>query len=174
MKRELRFFDILCIGVNAIVGSGIFLIPGRLIGGMGPASILLYVVCGLMLIPVGLCFAEASSRTDRSGGSYIYVEKAFGHGLGFATGWIDIATALFSYPAAAIGLPKYLATFFPIVGQGIYPYVIAGIVIVLLAAINIRGIRPGATTVNIFTVSKLVPLLILIGVGAWFFKPSAF
>ena len=61
MKRQLKFFDILCLGINGIVGSGIFLLPGKLVGGLGPLSILQFVICGLLLMIVALCFAEASS-----------------------------------------------------------------------------------------------------------------
>lgn len=174
MKRELRFFDILCIGVNAIVGSGIFLIPGRLVAGVGPASVVLFVVCGLLLIPIGLCFAEAGSRVDRNGGPYNYVRTAFGNQLGFATGWIDVVTAFFSYAAAASGLPLYFATFVPGMDHGICPHLLSGFVVLALALINIRGIRMGANTINFFTIGKMLPLFFLVVIGAFFFKPHNF
>lgn len=174
MRRELKFFDILCIGINAIIGSGIFLIPGRLVAGVGPASVLLFVVCGLLLIPIGLCFAEASSRFERNGGPYNYVRTAFGDGLGFATGWIDVVTAFFSYAAAASGISMYAATFVPGLDRGIYPHLVAGCVILTLALINIRGIRMGANTINLFTIGKILPLFFLIVIGVFFFKPQNF
>lgn len=174
MKRQLRFFDILCLGVNAIVGSGIFLIPGRLVGGVGPASIFLFALCGILLITVGLCFAEASSRIDRNGGPYNYVRVAFGDRAGFAMGWIAVVTALFSYAAVANGLPEYLGAFIPGIDQGWKAHAVTTGVIVILTALNIRGVRLGATTTNIFTVGKLVPLAILCVAGLFAVKSSNF
>lgn len=174
MRRELKFFDILCIGVNAIVGSGIFLIPGRLVAGVGPASVLLFVVCGLLLIPIGLCFAEAGSKFEKNGGPYNYVRTAFGNKIGFATGWIDVVTAFFAYAAAARGISMYAATFIHGLDQGIYPHLIAGMLIIFLALINIRGIRMGANTINLFTVGKIFPLFFLVAIGIFFFKPHNF
>ncbi len=168
MKRQLKFFDILCLGLNAIVGSGIFLIPGRLVAGVGASSIFLFVLCGLLLIIVGLCFAEASSQVDRNGGPYHYASKAFGPQVGFITGWIAVVTAFFSYATVANGLPQYLGMFLPGFDVGVKAHAISIAVILLLALINHRGVRLGANVVNLFTVSKLVPLLILIVPGIFF------
>lgn len=172
MHRPLRFFDILCLGVNAIVGSGIFLIPGRLIGGVGPASIPLFLVCGLLLIPIGLCFAEASSHFDRNGGPYNYVSTAFGAKLGYIVGWIAVITAIFSYATVASGFPSYLATFLPGIDKPPISYTITGILIAFLAAINIRGVKIGARTTDFLTVAKLIPLAIFAIVGIYLVKPA--
>lgn len=172
MKRSLTFFDILCLGLNAIVGSGIFLIPGRLVGGAGPSSVLLFVVCGLMLVVVGLCFAEASSQVDRNGGPYNYANLAFGSQVGFFTGWIAVVTAFFSYATVANGLPQYLGAFLPGFDVGYKAKAISCAVIMLLAIVNHRGIRLGANVVNVFTVSKLVPLFLLIVPGIFFIEPA--
>ena len=61
-RRPLGLLDLTCIGINAIVGSSIFLFPGRLAGHLGPASILSFGVTGLLLLAVGLCFAEAATH----------------------------------------------------------------------------------------------------------------
>ncbi len=173
MHRKLKLFDILCLGVNAIVGSGIFLLPGRLSGEAGPSSILLFLICGLMLIPIGLCFAEAGSHVDRNGGPYNYAREAFGDTAGFSLGWIAVVTSILSYAAVANGLPQYASAFFPAASQGMMPNIIAGVVIAILTVLNILGVRMGANIVNFFTVSKLLPLLFIAGVGLFFIHPSA-
>lgn len=174
MKRQLTFFDILCLGVNAIVGSGIFLIPGRLLGGLGPLSIVHFALCGFLLVFVGLCYAEASSYFDRNGGPYNYAQAAFGSSVGFGVGWIAWIASILSYAAVARGLPYYLGTWIPGAGEGSFSYAISVFIIFVLGAINYRGVKLGAWTTNIFTVGKLVPLFLLALVGLFFIHPSNF
>ncbi|MBI5201336.1 MAG: amino acid permease, partial [Elusimicrobia bacterium] len=69
IARELGLLDLTCLGINAIIGSSVFLFPGRLAALLGPASILSFGVTALLLSTVCLCFAEASTRFDRGGGS---------------------------------------------------------------------------------------------------------
>lgn len=174
MRRQLKSFDIVCLGVNAIVGSGIFLMPGRMVAGAGPYSILLFLFCGLVLIPVGLCFAEAGSRVDRNGGPYNYAKIAFGDSIGFMLGWIAVVTAIFSYAAVANGLPYYLASFIPGMDKGTPAHVISGGIIFFLTALNVIGVRLGVNTVNFFTVAKMLPLILLAVVGLAFIGPENF
>src|SRR5258705_8414052 len=97
MRRSLTRFDVTCLGLNAIVGSGIFLLPDDLFREMGGLSPLAFVLCALGLLPVALCYAEAGSRVDRTGGPYVYASEAFGARVGFAVGWISFANAIFSF-----------------------------------------------------------------------------
>ncbi|PKL74751.1 MAG: amino acid permease, partial [Candidatus Melainabacteria bacterium HGW-Melainabacteria-1] len=66
--RRLGFWDVFCLGVNAIIGSGIFLFPGRLAGTAGPASIFAFLICGVLLVTVALCYAEMAGICKRNGG----------------------------------------------------------------------------------------------------------
>ena len=70
VQRVLSLFDVLCLGVNAIVGSGIYAFPGLLAARLGPASFLAFGLCGLIAAVIGLCFAEAAGMFERSGGPY--------------------------------------------------------------------------------------------------------
>ena len=78
MRRSLGLFDVICIGLNAIVGSGIFLLPDDLYRDMGGLSPLAFLFCAIGLLPIALCYAEAASRVDRTGGPYLYTSEAFG------------------------------------------------------------------------------------------------
>lgn len=174
MRRRLGFFDILCLGINGIVGSGIFLLPGRLLGGLGPASLLLFVLAGIALTIICLCFAEAASRVDRNGGPYNYVTIAFGPRLGFAVGWFAVVCAIFNYATVAVGLVGYAGTLIPWLTQGWHLQLITGSMILILAVLNIRGVRLGAGTTNLFTVGKIIPLLIFVGLGVFCLKGENF
>src|SRR5262249_18735176 len=78
-RRRLGLFDVLCIGVNATVGSGVFRLPGEMQRAMGGYSPLAYLLCAILLLPVALSFAELSSRFDETGGAYLYARRAFGN-----------------------------------------------------------------------------------------------
>jgi amino acid transporter len=103
MRRSLNLFDVVCLGLNAIVGSGIFLLPDDLYRQMGALSPLAFVLCLVGLLPIALCYAEAASTVDRTGGPYVYASEAFGPSIGFAVGWMCFANAIFSFAAVAAG-----------------------------------------------------------------------
>ncbi len=69
--------------VNMVVGAGIFVLPGRIAEELGSAAIFAYLICSVAVALVFLCFAEVGSRVTRSGGSYAYIEEAFGPFAGF-------------------------------------------------------------------------------------------
>ena len=83
LKRELGVWDVATNVVNISIASGIFLLPALIAGILGNASIVAYLVCGLMVLLIALCYAEVGSRITTSGGSYAYIEKAFGPYFGF-------------------------------------------------------------------------------------------
>src|SRR5262252_6539982 len=85
--RRLSLFDVVCIGVNSTVGSGVFALPAKLHQAMGAWSPLAYVLCTILLLPVALCFAELSGRFTDTGGAYVYARAAFGQRIGFLVGW---------------------------------------------------------------------------------------
>ncbi|ERM44853.1 putative membrane protein [Clostridioides difficile F665] len=58
---KLGFWSIVLLGINAIIGSGIFGLPGDAYTDIGPASILVLVFCMLLAVSIALCFAEAGS-----------------------------------------------------------------------------------------------------------------
>jgi APA family basic amino acid/polyamine antiporter len=165
VKKKLSTFDVFCLGVNAIIGSGIFLMPGILAREAGPASIAAFLVCGMLLISVALCYAELGGMYSRNGGSYVYAKEAFGPVPGYAVGWMAWVTAIFSWAAVANAVSSYLEYFHPLFGTLVVRKGMAAALIVIFGVINYRGIKLGALTVNIFTISKLAPLVLFIALG---------
>ena len=78
MRRSLGRFDITCLGLNAIVGSGIFALPDDLFRELGVLSPLAFVSCAVGLLPIAACYARAASVCEKSGGPYVYASAAFG------------------------------------------------------------------------------------------------
>jgi amino acid transporter len=157
-RRPLTRLDLCAIGVNAIVGSSIFLFPGKLAALLGPASIAAFALTALALSPVALCFAEASSTRDRAGGPSLYAQEAFGPTAGFSIGWLCWITEVVSWAAVASGLAVYASPFWPsLQGPGAVK-AMAALSIAVLAGVNLLGAKPGARVSTTLTVAKLMPL----------------
>lgn len=159
--RPVSAFDVLCLGVNAIIGSGIFLLPGKIDALLGAASVWVFAACAGGLAFVALAFADLGSRFERDGGPYLYASAAFGPRPGFAVGWIAWATAVISWAAVANAIAAYFSTFVPGAAGPRAARAIGALVIVVLAAINYRGVRLGARVSTLLTIAKAAPLVLV-------------
>ena len=168
-KRRLGLFDVLCIGVNATVGSGVFTLPDDMAREMGGFSPLAYLFCALLLLPVALCFAELSGRFEETGGAYVYARAAFGPRAGYLLGWFCWTTTFVSWAANTTLLIALL-------GIDPYPYgkLLCAVAILGLGAINYFGIKPGAWTVNIVVIGKLAAIACFLAVAFFSFDASRF
>ncbi len=164
-RRPLTRLHLTAIGVNAIVGSSIFLFPGLLAGLLGPASIAAFLLTALLLAPVALCFAEASSSRDRAGGPALYTEEAFGPTAGFAIGWLCWIVEITSFAAIAAGLSRYAVPFWPALAAPWAGKLVAATAIAVLTGVNLLGARPGARVSTALTGAKLLPLFALAVAG---------
>lgn len=166
MKRSLRLFDVLCLGLNAIVGSGIFLLPDDLFRQMGPLSPLAFLLAGLGLVPVAWCYSVAARNHDQTGGPYLYARAAFGAVPAFVVGFMAFATGVLSFAAVAAAAAASLMRLLPGSTSSWDLFSLAALGIVFFSGLNYLGARPGALTVNSFTVAKFAILaLILIVLG---------
>lgn len=158
---------------NCIVGVGIFSLPGLVAGVLGPAAIVAYLVCAVLIALVGLCFAEAGGRVTGSGGLYAYAGAAFGPVVGGVVGMLQLF-------ANAIGSAAALARFFLDTLAGIWPAIGstgAGIALLvaiytILALVNIAGTRDGTRLTVALGMLKLAPLLAIIGFGVFAIYPA--
>jgi basic amino acid/polyamine antiporter, APA family len=154
--------------VNLTVGAGIFALPALVAAMLGPAAVLAYLVCGVLIVLVMACFAEVGSRVTRSGGAIAYIEEAFGPLAGFLA-WATFALGFSVASDAAIAnvLVDALATVAPALGGGMTRALALGALFGGLAAINIRGVRYGTRLAVGVTIAKLLPLGLLIVVGVF-------
>jgi len=164
LKRSLRVVDVTAIGLNGVIGSGIFLLPGLVADKMGPAALLATVFAGFLCFLIALCFAEVGSRFDGTGGAYLYARAAFGGFIGFQVGWTTWWVRLISWAALANGFALALVELLP-EGAADYQLAIAFAVVLALGGVNLRGARLGATVIDVFTVAKLLPLSLFVVVG---------
>ncbi len=158
--------------VNVTVGGGIFRLPREVAESLGPAAPLAFIVCAVVMAMIGLSLAQAGSRVATTGGPYAYVEKAFGPFAGFMTGvmtWLIGVTAV-----AAIG-GVFIANLAAVVPGLATPSGRAlGLVATFgaLAVVNVLGVKHGARLSSVTTVAKLLPLVLLVVLGAFAIDPA--
>ena len=172
LKRALGPWDLTAIGVNQVIGAAVFLMPALVAAQVGSWSTLAVLAVGGLSMLIALCFAEASSRVESTGGSYIYTRQAFGRFIGFEVGWMMWFTRVASWAGVAYGLTIYLARYWPVLGEGTGRGIFLTIVFSVLTAINVRGIRQSAWVVNTLTIGKLLPLVIFVIGGIAFVEWS--
>ena len=165
LVRAIGRRDLTAVVINSVIGSGIFgllTIIAALTGAWSPVVVLL---AAMGMVPIALCVAEVGSRFDVAGGPYLYVRQAFGGMAGYHVGWLLLSTRLLSAAAVLYIFTAYLATLLPWVGTPVGRAFAMVLAVGVLTAINVRGVRQAAWTVNLFTVAKLLPLLLLVVVG---------
>ncbi|HEY8468484.1 MAG TPA: amino acid permease, partial [Longimicrobiales bacterium] len=164
--RRLGLFDGTMVVVGGIIGAGIFLNPAIVAQRVGAPGLILaaWALGGVVALLGSLCFAELGARRPEAGGGYVYLREALGPLPAFLYGW-TLLLVINSGGIAAVGVTfaSYTADLAGLPASLVKPLAIAAIA--ALTIINYVGIRPGATTQNVFTVLKLVALggLILAG-----------
>ena len=146
-------------------------------GGMNRATVrsegpLAYVVCAVAMGLVVLCFADAGSRVSLTGGPYAYVEIALGPFVGFLCGVLLWMTGTLALAAVSTLFVANLAQLVPRLSGRMAGTLFLVFVFAFLALVNIRGVRQGARLNNVFTVAKLLPLLLLSIAGAVAIDPA--
>ena len=133
--RAIGFISLVAIGVNGVIGAGIFALPATVAKILGPASSTAYLLTGAIVILICLCFAEAGAMFEMSGGPYVYARKAFGDLVGFEVGWIFIVARLTAMAAITNVFVSYLSYFFLI--SAVMRAVIITLLIVSLATTSL-------------------------------------
>jgi len=166
LKRTIGVFALACTVVNITIGTGIFVLPALVAEHLGAAAIICFFICGILIFLIGLCFAEVGSKVTGTGGTYVYIETAFGPFAGFmANNIFWFGSAIFSDATIANGLTQTIGYFFPVIGSGIMRALFLLVLFGVLAFINILGTKDGIRFIIITTLAKLIPLLLIIGFG---------
>lgn len=174
LVRGIGRWDLTAIAINTIIGTGIFILPARVTGLIGDFSLAAYIACAVIVGAIVLCFAEVSSRFDTTGGMYLYAKEAFGPLVGFEVGWLYWVVRVATFAANCNAFLIYLGFFYPQANEGWLRIFVILAVIVPMTAINVIGVRPSSVLTNVFTVGKIVPLLIFVLIGVFFIQPANF
>src|SRR6185503_5167582 len=171
LVRAVGFWGLVAMCINAVVGSGVFLLPRETYELLGPFSLWAPVLFAVPVFVLVLCVAAAASHFSEPGGAFLYARTAFGDFVGFETGWMNWLARLTSLAALSNGFVVSLARLWPTAAE---PLPRAALIIATiggLGVIHALGVRCGAGTMYAFTAGKLFSLILFIAV-ALFLLPS--
>ncbi|MEO8218821.1 MAG: APC family permease [Acidobacteriota bacterium] len=170
LVRAVGFWGLVAFCINAVIGSGVYLLPSESFKLLGPFSLWAPVLFAVPVFILVLCFAEAASHFNEPGGAYLYSRTAFGDFIGFETGWMNTIARVTSLAALSNGFVVSLARIVPWAGHGVPRALLITLTLLAFAAIHVLGIKFGARTIYFFTVGKLLPLLIFVVVALIAFR----
>lgn len=164
-RRVLGFWALLTLGINGIVGVGIFFAPSEIARLVpGPSSALAFALTALLLCPVAWTYGRLGSAYPEDGGPFVWAREAFGTSFAFGVGFVSYASAVLSTSAVVSGLGQYLAPELGLHSPGArlgFRLLTA----LLFASVAVLGLRLSAWVWSLLTVLKLLPLLVLAASG---------
>ena len=160
------------ITVANMIGTGVFTSLGYQVVGVqsGFALLMLWVIGGVFALCGALAYGELAAALPRSGGEFHFLSRVFHPSLGFLAGWVSL-TVGFAAPIAlaAMALGDYFVTVFP----GASPLAVSCAVVTLVTLAHLRDLRFGSAFQNLFTVFKVVLILVFIGAAIVHDAPAA-
>ena len=162
LLRRLKTPDIALITVGAIIGSGIFRTPAVVAQRAHVSSLILacWVVGGVIALIGAFIFAELAARRPVGGGLYGYLRDAYHPIVGFLFGWaVLLITGTGGNAAAAVLFAGYLE---PLTGVSLDRRLIAVVTLLVLAGINILGVRQGGNWQNFMVILKIGAIAALV------------
>ena len=169
--------EAMAVIVGVVIGAGIFKSPSIVasLSGTPGTMLVLWVLGGAISLVGALCYAELATAYPHAGGDYHYLRRAFGRSLAFLFGWARFAV-ITTGSIALLGFVfgDYMQQAVPLgflpAGWGSTAYACA--VIVLLSALNLRGIRSGAGAQTLLTLAEIGGLLLIAAAAAFLADPA--
>ncbi len=165
LKKSIPFSILLLLAINAIIGTGIFFVPGIAAGIAGPASLISWVAVASMAIFIAACFAELSGMFPKCGGVYEYTKQAFGEFGGYLVGWTSWIVANVTIAMLTIGSLDYLGTIVPIPHWQKLAFCVA--FLMGMNYISFRGIDMSVKVLLVFAIFTILSLWTLFSWGIY-------
>ena len=160
LERKLSLFDVTNLVIGAIIGADIYVASSFGAQNLGPFSLVVWVIAGVMAIIIALCFAQCAALVPKVGGPYAYAKEAWGSLAGFVVGWSLWFAELISLAVFPVAFTQYLSFFFPILASNqILQALIKVVFVAFLAATNVIGVKAAGRVNDLLTLAKLAPLV---------------
>ncbi len=185
LRRVLGLWSAVSIVIGTVIGSGVFLVPSKMIRDLGSVKELfvVWVVAGLLSLFGALTYAELAAAMPEAGGEYVYLGAAYGPFWGYLYGWTQFWVAKSgSIATLAAGFYTYLTIFVPALAQPLivtpfhigphgslfaiyYGQLVAIALIILLGIVNALGVKSGGNLQVVVTGIKMALIGGVIVVG---------
>jgi len=187
LKKTLGAFDLILLGVGAIVGTGIFILPGTVAAThAGPGIVFSFIIAAIVCAFAGMCYSEFASSVPVTGSAYTYGYIVFGEIVAWLVGWALLLEYGLAVAAVATGWSSYLnsllAGFHIVLPQaisgafnpaaGTYINVPAIFIIFATAFLLTLGIKESTRFNSWMVFLKVAVILLFIGVGVFYVKPT--
>ena len=164
---KLTTFDVTSLVVGSIIGADVYVATAIGAQLVGPASLLVWVVAGLMAMTIALCFAYCVMMVPRAGGPYAYVKQAFNPFAGFIVGWGLLLAEWFSLAVFPVAFTQYFVSLVPGI-DGIGQAMLKAIFIAIILGTNLVGVKAAGRINDALTIAKLTPLVLIVLGGLTF------
>lgn len=186
LVRSMTTRDLISLGIGAVIGTGIFILPGTVAAttagpGISISFILAAVVCSL----AAMCYAEFSSALPIAGSAYAYGNIVFGQIIGWIIGWALILEYMLAVASVSTGFSGYFASLLSGFGlhipmalsgafdpsHGTYVNLVAVIVVLLIGILLSHGMKTSMVLSRAMVLVKIAIIILFVGVGLFFIKP---
>jgi len=167
LQSELTLFDVTNLVVGAIIGADIYVASSFGAEYLGPLSLVVWVLAGIIAIIIALCFAQCAALLTKVGGPYAYAREAWGPFVGFMVGWSLWLAEWISLAVFPVAFTRYLMFFLPNLGWA-HQTAVKVLFVTFLIATNIFGVKAAGRTNDLLTLVKLAPLVLFIAIGLLF------
>lgn len=193
LERDNRFaktlsaFDLIALGVGAVIGTGIFILPGTVAATTsGPGIILSFLGSAVVCALAAMCYAEFSSALPVAGSAYSYGNVVMGEIVGWILGWALILEYMLAVAAVSTGWAAYFNSFIEGFGlhvpkaisgsfdpaHGTYINLVAVIIVLAIALMLSRGMSTSVRINNWAVIIKIAIIVIFVLVGMFYIKPA--
>lgn len=163
LKRQIGLSTATALVVGEVIAVGIFLTPAGMAKSLASPALVfaVWLVMGAVALCGALCYGELAARFPEAGGGYVYLREAYGAPVAFLYGWMAFLVMDPGITAAlAVGLGNYAGYSLELSSIGVKAVAISAILIV--AFINIRGVKLGSWLIRWLTITKLALLAFVV------------
>ncbi len=183
--KSLSAFDLMTLGIGAVIGTGIFILPGTVAANAaGPGVILSFLFAAIVCALAAMCYAEFSSALPVAGSAYSYGNIIFGEFIGWILGWALVLEYMLAVATVSTGWSAYFNTLIASFGihlpkaisgpfdpaHGTYFNLVAVLIVIIVSLILSRGMQSSKRVNNAMVILKILIILMFIGVGFFFIK----
>ncbi|MFB6352410.1 MAG: amino acid permease, partial [Bradymonadaceae bacterium] len=166
-SAPLGLFDAILLGMGAMIGAGIFVLTGMAAETAGPASVLIFLLNGLVTTLTALSYAELASTIPKRGGGYAFVAEVFPDWVGFVMGWMVWVAYMIAGSLYALGFAPNFIEFLELYlgavpgATGLYALVAIGVFV----GINVLSTAASGRVESLVTLVKVAILVVFVGFG---------